>query len=139
MTAAPDPLATPLPGGMVLLGPLGVLMLNRALVTAERTAARDGISAPREVATLRGVLAGVYEAARSSASGRSEVPPPGALAASAAPSTVRVDPIGTSEAASLLNCSTRNVRDLCRRGVFASAQCRSRRWEVERDEVLARV
>lgn len=139
MTAAPDPLATPLPGGMVLLGPLGVLLLFRALVSAERAATRDGISAPRDVATLRGVLAGVYDIARSSASGRSEVPPPAALATSAEPSSVQVDPIGTTEAASLLGCSSRNTRDLCRRGVFASARCRSGVWSIERDEVLARL
>ncbi|MEV8510835.1 hypothetical protein [Dactylosporangium sp. NPDC051484] len=133
-----DPLATPLPGGLVLLGPAGTLMFWRALVTAETAARRDGIRAPADVAAVRRLLEVAARDARSAVSGSTEVPPPADLARFETTSGVRLDPIGTGEAASLLGCGQRNVRDLCRREVFASAQCRSGVWTIERDEVLAR-
>lgn len=70
---------------------------------------------------------------RTAASGRPAVPP-----APVSSSSRLVDPIGASEAAVIMNRKARNVRDLCKRGSFESAQQTQGRWQIERAEVLAR-
>ena len=62
---------------------------------------------------------------------------PGRPAVESAQATF-ANPIGTTQAAHLLGITPRGVRDLCVRGVLASAAKRSRGWVMERDEVLAR-
>lgn len=48
------------------------------------------------------------------------------------------DPIGATQAAYLLRITPRGVRDLCRRGVLATARRRPGGWVIERAEVEAR-
>lgn len=142
MTAQPDPLATSLPGGLVLVGPEGARRLLWAMRAAEQVTRRDGIAPPADYVTLRQVIEAAVWEIQSAASGRSEVPPPADLASSRASSSsflaTWVDPVGTSEAAAILGCGTRNVRDLCERGVFETAGVRASQWWVERAEVARR-
>ncbi len=73
--------------------------------------------------------------------GSAEVPPPAdpeSLESSSSVGLGLVDPIGVTEASMILRCRPRNVRDLCRRGVFESAQRRSVGWLIERLEVAQR-
>lgn len=123
----------------MLLGPKGSILLQRALQEAEKIARRDGIPLSPEVQLLKVVLLGAAQKAVTTANGRSALPllrevqsfkrPPGRVA---------VDPIGTVEAADLLGCQPRNVRDLCRRGVFVSAAQLGRSWTIERAEIELR-
>jgi hypothetical protein len=48
------------------------------------------------------------------------------------------DTVGTDEAAQLLGCKPRNVRSLCARGTFATAEQRGRQWAIDRAEVISR-
>lgn len=130
-----DPVATSLPGGLVLVGPVGVALVRRALDVTLRMAARDGIAAHVSVTRLRAVI---DEA--SAACGRSEVPQHQLPGHSMLPSGSETgDRLGTAEAAVLLSCTSRNVRDLCLRGVFATAVRHRRVWWIARAEVLERV
>jgi len=138
----PDPVATALGGGMVLVGPIGVLRIAAALAASvEVTSRLDGIRPPAVVVGLRELFdAAAAEARRAAASGSAELPrsaAPSSSGASTAP--VVVDPVGTAEAAELLGCTTRNVRDLCRRGVFETAAVLAGGWVVSRREVEARL
>lgn len=135
MTGDLHPVATLLPGGMVILGPVGVALLRSSLDVATRLAARDGISIHASVTHLRAVS---MEA--SAACGRSEVPQLDVPEQSALSSdgSGTGDRLGTADAAELLRCTERNVRDLCRRGVFATAVRHRSGWEIATAEVLDR-
>ncbi len=129
----PDPVATPLPGGLMLVGPVGVALIGSALDLAARMSARDGIAIHASVSRLR---AAVAEA--SAACGSAEVPQRPAREHSPTVGSVVGDRLGTAEAAELLGCGERNVRDLCSRGVFATAVRHRRSWVIARAEVLGR-
>lgn len=129
MTGVPDGLALPLPGGLLLLGGRGTRVVAAALALAERIAARDGIAPPADWVAVRAAVT-----AAASDSGSAEVPAPPVVAASR---VVVMDPVSTVEAAEMLGCTARNVRDLCARGAFAASRLGGR-WVLEREEVTAR-
>lgn len=134
-----DPLGIALPGGLTLLGPVGTLLLRRALRTAEHTARQDGIRSNADVVRLRAILETSAAAARSFLGETTKRSATNNLPSSLTRSPLLVDPIGAAEAARYLNCSPQYVRALCRRRAFASAQRRSGRgWLIERDEVATR-
>jgi len=141
VTSRPDPVGTALGSGVVLVGPVGVLRIAAALAAAEATGRRDGVRPPSVFVELRALFEGAAaEARRAAARGSAELPrtaAPSSSATSTAP--VVVDPIGSAEAAELLGCTARNLRDLCCRGVFDTAQILAGRWVVSRREVEARL
>ncbi len=143
MTAvpAPDPLVTPLPGGMVLVGPRGSRrLLSAVYVLAEVEERRNGAT-PADLLTLRAALEVAAEQARRNTAEAAEYRAWPAMSSPrrSSSSTVGAGSIGTREAARLLGCTDRNVRALCRRGVFDSAVRRAGTWWMERSEVAARI
>lgn len=139
MTSRVDPLGAALPGGLTLLGPVGTLLLLRALRTAEHTARQDGIRANADVVRLRSILETAATDARTFLGETAKRSGPNNPPCSAQRSSLLVDPIGAVEAARMLGYSPQYVRTLCRRRDFASAQRRSGRgWLIERDEVATR-
>lgn len=52
------------------------------------------------------------------------------------PSLSFADPVDAEEVARVLGCKTRNARDLCSRGAFASAVKVGPSWRVERAELM---
>jgi hypothetical protein len=107
-----------------LLGGIGgARYVSRCVKVAEAvTSRRDGIAPPVAAEPIRRLLA--------SACGSAEV----LITADVAPS-VLIDPIATEEVAALLGCTTRRARQICAAGLFDTANNRTGRWLVERDEV----
>lgn len=126
----PDPVATMLPGGWVLLGPVGVGYCERALRLLKRTAARDGIGAPPEVRALTSTL---VSALGTSDAGSAEVPNEAPLSAS---SSLEMGPVSAGTAAEYLEITDRGVRDLCARGAL-SAERVAGRWVIDRADLRA--
>ncbi|MFF0862340.1 helix-turn-helix domain-containing protein [Nonomuraea sp. NPDC003560] len=130
----PDPLATGLPGGLVLLGPVGVAYCERALRLAQRAAVRDGAASRPQVRRLAELLGAALEAIaaaaqdRASVSGSAEVPQD--------PPPPPSEAVGTEEAAELLGITARGVRDLCRRGTLPAVQVGGR-WVIDRADLVA--
>jgi hypothetical protein len=129
-----------LAGGFVLVHPAAAGVVSRALAAAEQLQRRDGYLPPADFALLVEVFAVATQEQRSSTAGRSEVPRQRPSAESA-PSVrmVLADPVTAEQAAEILGCTSRNVRDLCSRGVFESAQRNRSGWEIERAEVAERL
>ncbi|WP_369053899.1 MerR family transcriptional regulator [Kineococcus terrestris] len=129
-----------LAGGEVLLSGSAVLDVLRALLTAERVAAADGIAPSRAWRWLseefRQAAADVQArnaltAGGTATRGSAEVPQ------LEQPSPLRQDLIETKEAARMLGCTPRNVRDLAQRGVLDSGRQVAGRLLLERTEVAA--
>ncbi|GGQ23651.1 hypothetical protein GCM10010140_62410 [Streptosporangium pseudovulgare] len=120
----PDRLATVLPGGWVLLGPVGAGYCERALRAAARAAARDGIQAPPEVRALTQLL---VIAVGTSVCGRAEVSDE---ADSSGLLLVGSGPVGTGTAAEHLGITDRGVRDLCARGALPAERIAGR-WLID--------
>jgi hypothetical protein len=120
--------AQSLAGGYVLLFPGGTRrLLGLALLGLDAARAKNGYEPGPDVAELIGALRMAVEQA-------SLPTPPPIVRRRTGP-----DVIDTREAAELLGCQPRNVRDLAARGVFATAeQGHQRRWAINRAEVLAR-
>jgi hypothetical protein len=139
-SGVPGGVALNLGGGQVLLGPDGARRVMWALVAAERVMARDGIAPPAGHADLRAVVENAVREIGHSDTGTSELPSAAGLSQSipSSPQMSWVDPIDTSTAAQILRCGPRNVRYLCDRGVFETAEIRGSRWLMERAEVAAR-
>jgi hypothetical protein len=131
MTPADRPFAgvvLRLGGGRVLLGPAGTLHIARALALAVRTARRDGIGLPAEVAQL--VEAVDAEAAEAmSARGHADVRDTAVLSESPASELVSVE-----EAAVMLGVSTRQARRLV---PLLGGRKVGRVWTIDRREVAA--
>lgn len=139
MTPQMDPLATPMPGGFVMVGPTGAKRLLTALRIAEVYARQTGGRVLPDSLRLRAALEVSAERFDSFASETIETPalPDPAGLGMTATSLVLLNPIGVTEAARLLHCSEQWVRACCRRGKFASARRRIGGWVLERDEVAA--
>jgi len=130
-----------LPDGYVLVAPQSAGVIQRSLEKVAELQRRDGLPASPAFQVLVAVFAQATAEARASEAGRSEVPQQRLVAASVASdrgSVVLVDPVSAEQAAELLGCSSRNVRDLCFREVFDSAQRTRAGWEIERAEVQER-
>ncbi len=134
-------MAIALGGGQVLLGPIGSLLVDRALAIAQVDGRRNGLRPPATFTALQAILERAAAEARSTAGGSAELPHAADPASSTTspPSSVMVDPVGTATAAKLLGCSARNIRDLASRGVFETATVRGGCWWVERQEIEARL
>lgn len=136
--SAPDPGAPwpgtvlRLPGGQVLLAGSALLDVARALQGVQRAARSDGIEPPDRV---RWLLAQVLAAAAESttaAPGSAALPQMEDLSPS-----LHEDLISSEEAASMLGCKPRNVRDLAVREVLRSGRKRAGRLLFERSEIEA--
>lgn len=134
MTAEPDPVATPLPGGLVLLGPAGVLVVAAALGKTRQAAKASGYYL-RSDSPFQ-ALQRVIEVAAGSAS-RTGAGTTGIRSEADGAVSARVDVIGVTEAAVILGCTPRWVRARCERGGFVTAHRRGRQWRLARREVLA--
>lgn len=143
----PDPVAQVLPGGMLLLGPVGALLVARALSTAVRVERVNGDGRPSEAA-LRLLAAAEFaaEAARGAATaGQTSDNSGNAYFRNGSPRS-SLQPVvgatagfvGTREAAARLRVTDRQVRNLAARGVLASRRA-GRRWLVNEADVAARV
>jgi hypothetical protein len=123
-----------LPPGAVVLSPADAALCATALEVVTQLARRDGVEPRARVGELldllRAATAQVASDAGVSASVTSERGGAG---------SVLLDPVPALEAAKMLGCTAHNVRDLCRRGGFASARRLGGSWLVERDEVTAEV
>lgn len=119
-------------GGEVLVGPTAVPWVRLAVQRLVASMRVDGVQDADAEAILR-AFTEARDRLGTSAIGSQEVPIERVSASSCA-----ADPITTTEVAEMTNTGTRNVVDLCRRGVFATARKVGGRWTVERDEVLAR-
>jgi excisionase family DNA binding protein len=106
-------------------GPPASLLPARALLA---TAAREVDATPMPLASANAV------STRTEANGSAEVP-----SARRRAKFSPVEWITPQEAAEMLGCSDRNVRDLCARGALESAQRKGSRWLVDRAEISARV
>jgi hypothetical protein len=122
-------------GGMVLLSGSALLEVVRALSTAQLVARRDGISPHAGWRWIHAELAAEAACITSTtaARGSAAVPHPGDPALSC------TDLVDTKEAAQMLDCQPRNVRDLCSRGVLDTARMVGGRLLIERLEVEAEV
>jgi hypothetical protein len=111
-----------------------VLLLEQAIRAALDAQRRNGLAAPAEVRALSVLVGEAAARVRACAgSGSAAVPFP-----AVGEESVLMDPIDVPEASVLLGCEKRNVRDLCGRGVFASARRVGGRWVMERVEVELR-
>lgn len=128
-------------GQLLNLGHGGVLLRGsaladvvRALEAAQRVTQRDGFGPDRRWLALHAALC---EALMTD----SNVPPQAvevrAEVPHAAPSPWSEDAITTQEAATMLDCGARNVRDLHRRGVLDSGRLVAGRLLLSRAEVVA--
>lgn len=137
----PDPVATALGNGLVLLGSLGSRRLLGALRIALKDPRSGGGTVPPDVVRLLDVLTAAVQQPGGFRGETDQVSLGQRQAASAAvsPLLVVADPIGCVEAAALLRCSPQWIRALCRRGAFRTAQQRGGSWWIERGEVAARV
>ncbi len=138
MTAARAPdVAQYVAPGVVLLGPLGVRLVRRAVeVTADLMQRRDGIGPPpqlRELAEVLGAASAALGTGPRAAGGTAE--PPGRRDRAA--SGVQDDPVDVVEVAQVLECSPGYVRRLCRTGQLESARLVRGRWLVTAVEVEA--
>jgi hypothetical protein len=117
-------------GGEVLLDREGVRSAWVAVQIALKAGGNDGIAAPLHLSRLLEVL----EAARDvgSASGTPEVPH---LARPALSSLI--EPTTVKEVAEMLQCSERNVTQLCAAGRFLTARKIGRSWQIEHAEALS--
>lgn len=121
--------------GQVLLGGSALLDVVRALAAAQQVTRRDGISPNQRWLWLQAEL--TAEAAC--------IPPSTAAPGSAAVPQLDVsawssqDLVDTKEAAAMLGCQARNVRDLCSRGVFESGRQIAGRLLLQRVEIEAEV
>ncbi len=126
-----------LAGGELLLHAEGVRVLRAGLDALQRSLARDGIGVPPSVVDVLQLLDGPADcralSVRTAGSGSPAVPPAADPARSAL-----LDPVSVQEAAEMLRCQPRNVRDLCARGAFPSARRVDGRWLLERADVLDR-
>jgi excisionase family DNA binding protein len=107
----------------------------RAFDTAQRVARGDGIAPNGEWLWLRGQLAAEAASAPLPTAAHNAAALP-RIAESASSSA---DLIDTREAARLLGCRPRNVRDLCHRGALESSTKHGGHWRVDRLEVEALV
>ncbi|MCU1668048.1 MAG: DNA-binding protein [Blastococcus sp.] len=121
-----------LPGGQVLLGGSALLDVVRALQAAQRVTQRDGIAAPER---WRGLLAQLLSAAADAPA----TAPPGSAAVPQPDhsSWLPGDLVDTKEAAEMLGCKPRNVRDLNARGALESGRLVGGRLLLERTEIEA--
>jgi hypothetical protein len=141
MAAAPDPLATLLGGGQLLIGPAGALYLARALAAAQPTFRHNGTHPPADYSLLRRAVDQAACEAYALANGTVDHASSGSTefrTAADRAGSGRSDYIGTREAAGILGCSERYVRTMCRNGAFSTARRRGRRWDLARPEVAAR-
>lgn len=129
-----------LAGGWVLVAPSAAGVIARALAAAENQTRVNGYPPPPDFTCLMAVFAhAVAEQQTPAAPGRSEVPRQREVAASAVSvRMVLADPVSAEQAAAQLGCTARNVRDLCARGSFETAQRSRAGWEIERAEVADR-
>jgi hypothetical protein len=129
-----------LPGGCVMVMPTAAGVVLRSLEKIAELQRRDGLPASSAFQALVAVFAEATAEVRSSEAGRSEVPQQRLVTASVASDrgSVLVDPVSAEQAAELLGCSSRNVRGLCSREVFETAQRTRAGWEIERAEVQGR-
>lgn len=118
-------------GGRALLGPAGTLHAARAFALAVRTARRDGIGLPAEVAQLVEALDAEAAEAMSamSAAGHADVRGEGELSESPASELVSVE-----EAAAMLGVSTRQARRLV---PLLGGRKVGRVWTIDRREIAA--
>lgn len=121
--------------GQVLLGGSALLDVVRALSAAQQVARRDGISPNARWRWLQDQL--LAEAA--SIPGATAPPGSAAVPQVADSAGLPQDLIDTKEAAQMLACKPRNVRDLHARGVLESGRLVAGRLLLERAEVAAEV
>lgn len=129
-----------LPGGCVLVMPQSVGVVSRSLAKTRELQRRDGMPPSPAFQILADTFDEATEIVRRSATGTSEVPQQSRVTASPASDrgSVLADPMSAEQAAELLGCSARNVRALCSREVFETAQRTRAGWEIERTEVQER-
>lgn len=128
-----------LAGGWVVVHPSSVAVVCRALLAVEQQHRRDGIAASPEFTCLAATFAEASDAVRSSVAGRAEVPGLAGLRGSwASDRVVLVDPVSAEQASRIIGCTSRNVRGLCTRGAFETAQRGPGGWVIERSEVVDR-
>lgn len=121
-------------GGEVLLRGQSVLDAHFAMQAALDAQRRNQLPVRRSVQDLADALlsaTNLHQVAEDR--GSAEVPP-----ASAVPPSAQDDSIDAKEAAVLLHCTSRNVRDLCCRGQIESARRVAGRWVMDRAEILSR-
>ncbi len=119
-------------GGKVLLAGSALLDVVRALETAQYVTSRDGYGPnPRWRWLFTQLRAELADAERTAAAGSAALPQLDDASWSSQ------DLIDTQEAAVMLGCKPRNVRDLHGRGVLESGRVVGGRLLLERAEVLA--
>lgn len=116
-------------GGRVLLGGSALLDVVRALEAAQRITARDGYRPSPQWRELLSLLRAELGESTSRV-GSAEVPQ---LAEVSAWSQ---ETVSTAQAAELLGCGARNVRDLAARGVL-TRRLLGGRMRFDRDEIVA--
>lgn len=121
-------------GGEVLLRGQSVLDAYFAMQAALDAQRRNQLPVRRSVQQLADALlaaANLHQVAEDP--GSAEVPLEPAM-----PPSGQDDSIDVKEAAVLLHCTSRNVRDLCCRGQIESARRVAGRWVMDRAEILGR-
>lgn len=121
--------------GQVLLGGSALLDVVRALAAAQQVTRRDGISPNQRWLWLQAEL--TAEAACIPAT--TAAPGSAAVPQSDGSSWSSQNLVDTKEAAQMLGCQPRNVRDLYSRGVLESGRRIAGRLLLERAEVEAEV
>lgn len=122
-------------GGRVLLGGPALADVVRALEAAQHVTRANGYGPPPR---WRWLLEQLRTAARESAvTAPAEQLPQEVPHTAAAPPSSTSQWIGTREAASVLGCGERNVRDLALRGVLETARRERGRLLLDLDEVQA--
>lgn len=121
-------------GGRALLGGSALLDVVLALETTQHVTGRDGYGPHLRwrflLEQLRAEAASIHPA---SVEGSPELPPIHSLAG------LRRDEIDSAEAARMLGCTARNVRDLHARGALPPGRMVSRRLLLDRRAVAAEV
>jgi len=118
-------------GGRVLLGGSALLDVVRALEAAQRVTARDGYHPNLQWRALLSLLRAELDEATARA-GSEGVPQPAEVSAW----SVEPETVSTAQAAEILGCGPRNVRDLAARGVL-SGRLFGGRMTFDRDEIVA--
>lgn len=129
-----DSQTTVLPVGAVLVTGADVLRVRSALGAVVRASRRTNGGVPADLALIYDQFARAAEVVETSASGSRHMPPEVELSQSA-----HDEPIGADEAAGLLGCSRRNVRDLCVRGSIVTARKVGSHWFMDRAEIVGRL
>jgi hypothetical protein len=125
-------------GGQVVVRGSALVEVLRALDTATRVARGHGIAPPPTWMHLRAELAAEAECIRAGRTAASGSDPAAGSAAGASVAIVQhVELVTTAEAAAMLSCQVRNVRDLHTRGVLDSGRKVGGRLMFDRLEIEA--